>query len=102
VDSSYFGVDTPKALSSTTVLSQALECVKFTIQLQTGSHSVLNAATIVVSEKKHVVPMQSNYTYNCPVIAVSELELWKAVAQKPSNGRVPKFHLKVQKVCAID
>ena len=53
----------------------------------------------VASGRKHeTVP---DNTYFCPIIAVSEFQLWKAIAPEPSNGGRPNFQLEVRRVCTI-
>ena len=54
----------------------------------------------VASQKKQGT--ESDNAYNCPIIAVPEFELWKAISPEPSNGATPNFQHKVQRVCSID
>jgi len=54
----------------------------------------------VASGRKHGTV--SDNTYFCPIIAVSEFQLWKAIAPEPSNGGTPNFQLEVRRVRAIE
>ena len=54
----------------------------------------------VASGRKHGAV--SDNTYFSPIIAVSEFQLWKAIAPEPSNGGTPNFQPEVRRVSTID
>ena len=52
----------------------------------------------VASGRKH----GTDNTYFCPIIAVSEFQLRKAIAPEPTNGGRPNFQLEERRVCTIN
>ena len=53
----------------------------------------------VTSGRKHGAV--SGNTYFCPIIAVSEFQLWKAIAPEPRHGETPNFQPEVRPLPVI-